>query len=166
MSEVTPKPYSEQSPVYEEPEAPPYVSHRCGAASDEIESLPRYTEQHDPAAPISTQDLNRILKDPWRDTRNDVTVWRRFIEGLGDKQTAEDRVFAERCITKHYFQAIAAGQEDVISLLIDNRLVTLSTKMLGMTPLLMAVSEKNMRVVQLLLELGAEPDEFGNAVSC
>ena len=52
-----------------------------------------------------------------------------------------------------------------MALLIENHLVTVNTKMMGMTPLLMAVSEKNVKVVQQLLELGAEPNEFGNPVS-
>ncbi|KAE9364116.1 ankyrin [Stipitochalara longipes BDJ] len=155
--------HSDHVPVYEESQAPPYVSHQDGPPSDEIESLPIYTEQHDPSAPIAIQELNHILRNPQRAKQNDVSIWRRYIEGLGGKQTDEDRVFAGRCIIKHYFMAIAAGQADVVSLLIENHLVTVSTKMLGMTPLLMAVSEKNVRVVQLLLELGAEPDEFGNA---
>ena len=165
MNDVSPKSQSKESPAYEEPQAPPYVAHRDATASDEIENLPRYTEQHDPSAPISIQDLNRILKDPRRERRNDVTLWKRFIKGFAGMQASKDLVFAERYIIKHFFLAIVAGKEDVISLLIENHLVTVNTKLLGITPLLMAVSEKNVRIVHLLLELGAEPDQFGNAVS-
>jgi Ankyrin repeat len=165
MSEMNPGTVATQVPLYDEPEAPPYVLHRRDPPSDEIESLPIYTEQHDPNAPISIRELNNILKNPHRAQENDVVIWRRYIDGLGGKQTDQERVFAERCMIKHFWSAIAAGQEDVIALLIKNHFVTVETKMMGMTPLLMAVSEKNVRVVQQLLELGAEPNEFGNPVS-
>ena len=154
-----------RTPLYDEPQAPPYVLHRHGPPSDEIESLPVYTEEHDPNAPLAIRDLNNILGDPSRAKENDIAVWRRYIDGLGGKQTEKEREFAERCMIKHFWSTIAAGQEDVIALLIENHLVTVNTKMMGMTPLLMAISEKNVRVVQQLLGLGADPNEFGNPVS-
>jgi ankyrin repeat protein len=166
MSDITSEAASaSQVPSYEESHAPPYVLHPHGSPSNENESLPIYTEEHDPNAPITIQELKNILTNPYREKENDVSVWRKYISGLGGKQTDGERVFADRCVIKYFFSAIASGQEDVVSLLIESNLVTANTKMIGMTPLLMAVSEKQVRIVQQLLELGAEPNEFGSAVS-
>lgn len=165
MSEISPEEAASEAPLHDEPQAPPYILHLHGPPANENESLPIYTEEHDPNAPITIQDLNNILADSHRPKENDVAVWRKYIDGLSRKQTDQESVFAERCMIKHYFSAIAAGQEDVIALLIENHLVKVNTKMTGMTPLLKAVSEKNVRIVQQLLELGAEPNEFGSAVS-
>lgn len=164
MSKMSSEPVTSEATLYEEPQAPPYLLHPHGSPANENEILPIYTEEHNPNAPITIRDLNNILGNPNRAKESDVPIWRKYIDGLGGKQTDEERVFAERCMIKHYFSAIAAGQEDVIALLIENQLVTVDTKMWEMTPLLMAVSEKNVRVVQQLLALGAEPNEFGNAV--
>jgi hypothetical protein len=153
------------SQIPDEQQAPPYVLHPHGPPVDEIESLPIYTEQHDPNAPITIRELKNILETLNRAKENDVNSWRRYLAGLGGKQTDDEREFAERVTIKHYFGAIAADQEDVIALLFENHLVTANTKMLGMTPLLMAVQKKNVAVVQQLMELGAEPNEFGNPVS-
>jgi hypothetical protein len=111
------------------------------------------------------QELNIALGISNRIKENDVKVWQRYIAGLGGKQTGEERAVAERSTIKHYFAAITAGQEDLISLLIESNLVTASTKMDGKTPLLEAVLNKNVRVAQQLIELGADPNEFGSPVS-
>jgi hypothetical protein len=165
MSEISPAAAACEAPLHDEPQAPPYILHLHGPPGNENESLPIYTEEDDPSAPITIQDLNNILADSHRPKENDVAVWRRYMDGLSRKQTDQESVFAERGIIKHYFSAIAAGQQDVIALLIENHLVEVNTKLAGMTPLLMAVSEKHVRIVQQLLELGAEPNEFGSAVS-
>ena len=148
-----------------EQQAPPYVLHPHGPPAAEIESLPIYTAQYDPNAPITMQELNIALGISNRIKENDVKVWQRYIAGLGGKQTGEETAVAERSTIKHYFAAITAGQEDLISLLIESNLVTASTKMDGKTPLLEAVLNKNVRVAQQLIELGADPNEFGSPVS-
>lgn len=149
----------------DEQEAPPYVLHPYGSPAAGIETLPIYAAQHDPNAPITIQELNIALGIPNRIQENDVKVWQRYIAGLGGKQTDEEKAVEERTMMMHYFSAIKAGQEDLISLLIENNLVTASTKMGGMTPLLEAILNKNVRIAQLLIKLGADPNEFGSPVS-
>jgi Ankyrin repeats (3 copies) len=146
-------------------EAPPYVLHQHGPPTDEIENLPLYTEQHDPNAPIDLKELNTILSMPDRAKQNDMAVWRRYIDGLGGKQTDPESTVFQQSMFRHFSMAIEAGQEDVIALLIENRFVTANTRLFGWTPLLMAVLQKNVRVVEQLMELGAEPNEFGGPVS-
>lgn len=155
---------SSQIALPEEQRAPPYVLHPHGPPAAEIESLPIYTVQHDPNAPIDIQELNLVLGIPNRNKENDVQSWQRYIAGLGGRQTDEEKAVAERSTIMHYFSAIKDGQEDLISLLIESNLVTASTKMDGKTPLLEAVLNKNVRVVQQLIELGADPNEFGSPV--
>jgi ankyrin repeat protein len=170
MSKDTAHATAMQGPASEEPQAPPYVLHqhpfRSGPSADEIENLPLYTEHHDPNAPIDIRELNKILCIRDRTRENDVNIWRRYLDSFEQgKQTNEEREIAKAYIITHYFSAIRLGQEDVIALLIENHLVTANTKLGAMTPLLMAVSKKNVSVVKQLLELGADPNEFGGLVS-
>jgi hypothetical protein len=155
-------------PRPQEPQAPPYVLHPrpfepAPAASGETECLPIYTEYHDPNSPISTRELNIALFTENRARENDVNIWRTYINCHGPgKQTEEERAIAETQIITHYFSAIERGQEDVIALLVKSHFVTANTKKSGITPLLMAISRKNVKMVQLLLDLGADPNEFGS----
>jgi hypothetical protein len=154
---------SSPGPPFEEPSAPSYVlhPHPLESVSGQIESLPIYTEQHDPNSPINIRELNTAL---WRGLRtNDVNIWRRYINSnRPGKQTEEEQKFEEAEIANLYFLAIEREQEDVIAMLIENHIVTANTKKSQITPLLMAVSKKNIRLVQLLLDLGADPNEFGS----
>jgi len=170
MSKHTTDAPASQGPASEEPHAPPYVLHqypfRSGPLADEIENLPLYTENHDPNAPIDIRELNKILCMRDRARENDVNIWRRYLDSLEQgKQTDEEREIAKAYIITHYFAAIRLGQEDVIDLLIKNHLTTTNTKLGATTPLLMAVSKKNVGVVKQLLDLGADPNEFGGLVS-
>jgi ankyrin repeat protein len=165
MSDIDGFSSGSQTALPYEQQAPPYVLHPHGPPAAEIESLPIYTAQHDPNAPITIQELNIALGIPNTNKENDVQLWQRYIAGLGGKQTDEERPVGERSAIRHYFSAIKDGQENLISLLIESNLVTASTKMDGKTPLLEAVSNKNVRVAQQLIELGADPNEFGSPVS-
>jgi ankyrin repeat protein len=165
MSDINSFGPGSQIALPDEQQAPPYVLHPHGPPAAEIESLPIYTAQHDPNTPITIQELNTVLGIPNRIKENDVKVWQRYIAGLGGKQTDEEKTVAERSTIMHYFSAIKAGQENLISLLIESNLVTASTKMDGKTPLLEAVLNKNVRVAQQLIEFGADPNEFGSPVS-
>jgi ankyrin repeat protein len=153
-----------QSPASEEPQAPPYVLHpRPLQSGDEIEDLPLYTEHHDPNAPIDIRELDKILLFRNRAIENDMKLWRRYLDNCASgKQTDRDREIAKPYIRPHFFSAIERGQEDVIALLIENHFVTANTQMAGTTPLLMAVLKKNVSVAKQLLNLGADPNEFGS----
>lgn len=80
------------------------------------------------------------------------------------EQAAIDQ--AKRDTISGFFQAIEDQQDDGIALFLSRNLVTANTtNQYGMTPLLAAVTTKNIRIVQQLLDAGAEPDAFGIAVS-
>ena len=69
-------------------------------------------------------------------------------------------------IIREYFLGIKQEKPDVIDLFISRGLVTANTvDEDGQTPLLAAVATKNIKIVQQLLDLGAEPDAFGVVVS-
>jgi hypothetical protein len=159
---------SSPGPLSEEPQAPPYAlpGHPLGSVTDQIDSLPIYTEHHDPNSPLTVSELNQILFNEHGARENDVNIWRRYISSHGSgKQTGKQQEVADMFVIRNYFLAIERGQEDVIALLIENQLVTANTKMSEMTPLLFAISKRNVRVVQQLLNLGADPNEFGSPVS-
>ena len=150
----------------DEPQAPPYVLHRHPIPSDQIESLPLYSEEHYPNAPIRIAELNEIMRENNRPRENDIVALRRYIDGIGaTKVVGEDRTFAEACMPNYFFEAIENGQEDVVNLLLEHQLVTANTKFGGTTPLLMAVSKKNVEIARQLLKLGADPNEFSFVVS-
>jgi hypothetical protein len=154
----------------EEPPEPSCILH-LGLpeySPDHIDNLPAYTGHHDPDTPLTIQGLYQILAIDTRARENDVNNWRRYIASNGPgKQTEQDREY----IIGRYFSAIIESQKDVIALLIDSHLVTTNTRMVNKTrktsttPLLMAVSKRNVQIVQQLLELGADPNEFSCLVS-
>jgi hypothetical protein len=76
--------------------------------------------------------------------------------------TAVDFKDSEHLITNTFFQAIANGQDDLISQLIDNGLVDLSKirNNLGHTPLFAAVDSRQTRIVQQIMDYEVEVDQF------
>jgi ankyrin repeat protein len=62
------------------------------------------------------------------------------------------------------FLAIDHGDVDIVAFLIENDIITPNTKRLDETPLLRAVTRKNVALVQRLLDLGADKEAFGCAV--
>ena len=65
-------------------------------------------------------------------------------------------------VVRAFFHAIDNHQDDVVALFIDSKLVTASTTNAdGKTPLLAAVAAQDIRIVQELIDFGADPDDFG-----
>jgi len=154
-------------PVAEGSQAPPYIQHRdpLELLGDRIEYLPLYREQDDPNCPLTIHEVDDILRVHTRARENDLNIWKRYLDGCeARKKRADESVY----IIPHYFLAIENGQEDVVTFLIENDFVTANTLMFNLTPyttpLLKAISTSNVRMVQLLLELGANPNEFGCVV--
>ena len=77
----------------------------------------------------------------------------------------EQRSIERESIVRQFFAAIAESQADAVDLYLTRNLVTANTKNdFGKTPLLAAVDTKNVKIVQQLLDAGAEPDAFGIVV--
>lgn len=160
-----------QEPATVQPQVPPYTPHPnpLGTSDDHIENPPEY---YDPDTPLAFEELYRILSDGTRAQEDDVKIWRRYINTC----RPEERTAGEKNdIVSLYFSAIIANQEDVVALLIENHLVTANTKNAEandtgttktaiLTPLIIAVSGGNVQMTRRLLELGADPNEFGCAV--
>lgn len=97
----------------------------------------------------------------------DIESWRQYLEIYPsptkpwDERDAQENSFAVSSL----FFGIDFGKEEVIAFLIENGIVTPNTKREGETPLLRAVTKKNIRMVKHLLDLGADKDAFGAAVS-
>lgn len=97
----------------------------------------------------------------------DLDTWRQYIEIYPpstkpwDERDANENAFAVSTL----FLGIDLGKADVIAFLIENNIVTPNTKRAAEAPLLRAVTKKDPRVVQRLLNLGADKDGLGSAVS-
>lgn len=154
-----------ESQLAEELEAPTYILHQYGPPNAEIENLPLYTAQHDPNAPITASELNNILCNPDRARENDVNIWRRYLNGSSEKKVDLGSSEKRSSLIRNFAMTIEAGQEDVMALLIENNLMTANTRFYGLSPLCLAVLQKNVRMVQQLIELGAEPNDFSGPVS-
>lgn len=69
-------------------------------------------------------------------------------------------------IVEEFFRAIEREEDESVALLIQNNLVTANTtNRAGGTPLLAAISANVMPIVKQLLDLGADPNAFGQVVS-
>jgi hypothetical protein len=69
-------------------------------------------------------------------------------------------------IVKELFDAVSREDAEAIALLIQHNLVTANTTSeTGQTPLLEAISKKNIAIVKELLDLGADCNGFGVVVS-
>jgi hypothetical protein len=85
--------------------------------------------------------------------------------GLLYQGPTDELLRVRQAIVTGFFNAISEGQEDAIALFINNNLVTANTtNARRKTPLLAAVETKNMRIVQELLDFGADPHAFGVVV--
>lgn len=110
----------------------------------------------DGTAPLSHDDIT------W-----DLETWRQYAQiyppstKSWDERDATENLFAVSSL----FLGINLGKDDVIAFLIENGFVTPNTKLAEETPLLRAVAKTNVRVVKQLLDLGAEKDALGSAVS-
>jgi hypothetical protein len=151
--------------------APPEYEAGPSAPHDEIEPLPEYTIRR-PRCP------QEIIQYRWnRDNHQhscglphgtDLEAWREYIQLHPPSKTP----WYERDTNKNFhavssfYLAIDQGEEDLVAFLIGNNVITANTTTsVGETPLLRAVTKKQARVVQTLLDLGAEKDAFGCAVS-
>lgn len=81
----------------------------------------------------------------------------------GNPFAASDGVTrAKQTIVNAFFNAIDQSKSDAVALFIDNHLVVANTTDLrGRTPLLAAVSTGHIRMVQELIDFGADADAFG-----
>jgi hypothetical protein len=150
--------------------APPGYEAGPSATHDEIEHLPEYTRTQ-PHGPLEITQYRRN-----RDNRQhscghphgtDLEAWREYIQ----LHPPSKKPWDERDANKNFhgvsslYLAIDQGKEDLVAFLIENDIVTPNTKLREETPLLRAVTKKRVRVVQMLLDLGAEKDALGCAVS-
>jgi hypothetical protein len=164
-------------PVVEESQepAPPGYEPGPSATHDRAEPPPAYTEG-EPSDPQRIQQARRNRATSRHHEIWDLETWRQYIEIYPpskkpwDERDAKEKFHAASSL----FSAIAQGKEDVIAFLIENDIVTPNTKRVGGlmfgeetedTPLLQAIIKKNVRVVQQLLDLGADKDVLGSAVS-
>lgn len=87
---------------------------------------------------------------------------------VGSKRLEINADEAERArfrIVFTYFNAIRTKKDEVVAMLIDRGLVTADTlDGFGVTPLLTAVAHGDVRMVQELVDFGAQIDRFGNPV--
>ncbi|KFX86934.1 hypothetical protein V490_08705 [Pseudogymnoascus sp. VKM F-3557] len=148
-------------PEYEpgtEPTPPEYDlgTERLPGYFRELSGLERILQarRHSNAATLSRDDAT------W-----DIESWRQYLEIYPpptkpwDERDAQENFFAESSL----FFGIDFGKEEVISFLIENGIVTPNTKRDGETPLLRAVTKKNVQMVKYLLDLGADKDALGSA---
>lgn len=155
------------APEIQEPPStlPEYTAHGdLAVGSDHIEPVPTYSEHDNPYSPLTLQGLRNVLAERNRTQEQDLILWRRYLESGPSDSELLDADFSPEL-----FSAIEKGHQDVIALLIEHGLVTANTKAQGTkpeeeTPLLKAVASRNVQIVQLLLSLGAAPDEFGYVV--
>lgn len=83
--------------------------------------------------------------------------------GPGGPFAASDEVMrAQQTIVNAFFNAVEGNKSDTVALFIDNHLTTAqTTDWRGRTPLLAAVTSGHIRMVQELIDFGADPDAFG-----
>jgi hypothetical protein len=71
-------------------------------------------------------------------------------------------ILVQQDIVGSFFAAISTKKDEVVAMMIENNFVTANTtNSLGQTPLLAAVAAGNVRMVQELVDFGAEVDGFG-----
>jgi len=159
-------------------------SQLAAVSSTMVEPLPLYVQDQVPQSPFDML-LTRIAV-PLSTTHPDArTILESFVEsqkapaydGPEKHQSHEpiDRypnafipdqlTRVKQQIVKELFDAISRDDAEAIALLIQHNLVTANTiSETGQTPLLEAVSKKNIAIVKELLELGADCNSFGVVV--
>jgi ankyrin repeat protein len=97
----------------------------------------------------------------------DLEAWRQYFQAHPPSKKPWDERDANENFhsVSSLYQAIDQGKEDIVAFLIENNIVTPNTESFFETPLLRAVTKKNVMVAKTLLDLGAEKDAFGCAVS-
>lgn len=102
----------------------------------------------------------------------DISSWTpenpdaRLARILAEDESSREAQRQKQQIIREYFLGIKQEKPEVIDLFISRELVTANTvDEDGQTPLLAAVAMKNIKIVQQLLDHGAEPDAFGVVVS-
>jgi hypothetical protein len=150
--------------------APPGYEVGPSATHDEVEPLPEYTRTQ----PRGPQEIIQYRRN--RNNRQlscghqhgtDLEAWREYVrlhppsKKPWDARDSNENFHAVSSL----YLAIDQGKGDLVAFLIENDIVTPNTKSVEETPLLRAVTKKQVRVVQTLLDLGADKDAFGCAVS-
>ncbi|TVY82600.1 26S proteasome non-ATPase regulatory subunit [Lachnellula suecica] len=148
----------------QEPSPPEYEAGPSNQPNT-TDQLPVYTQDGSLSSNL-LQDLPRLLANPDRDRAQDIEVWRGCVARKLDGKLETKRSYEEDvAILWGLYNAIDNGQTDVVEFLMEQNLVTPNTQRNGETPLLRAVSEGKTEVVRTLLDLGADPNAFGTAVS-
>jgi hypothetical protein len=81
---------------------------------------------------------------------------------IGGLATTNETTTLQASIVRQFFTAIKTKGDEVVALLISSNIVTANTtNELGQTPLLAAVAAGNVRMVQELMDFGANVDMFG-----
>lgn len=131
------------------------------------EPLPEYARRPSGLESILQVRRNSTATLSHDDVTWDLESWHRYAEIYPpskkpwDERDANEKYFAVSSL----FLGIELGKEDVIAYFMENGMVTPNTKRENETPLLRAVTKKQVGVVKQLLDLGADKDAFGSAVS-
>lgn len=97
----------------------------------------------------------------------DLETWLEYLEiypdltGPWEERSEEEKLL----VLSSLYLAIENGREDVIAFLMENGIITPSTKWERETPLQWAVAKKNVKVVQQLINFGVDKNELGCVVS-
>jgi ankyrin repeat protein len=150
--------------------------------SGAMEPLPLYVEQETELSGVEAIIAVLPLSSYWHAL--DQNTVKAFIESQAQVETGPKKTGAPEPIMKYpgipyqaptdelmpvrqaivagFFDSISRGREETVALFINNNLVTANTtNAKGKTPLLAAVATKNVRMVQQLLDFGADPNAFG-----
>jgi hypothetical protein len=148
---------------------------------DGIEPLPAYVAEEDGQGSVqallsgllqSTDDgpgldptVVKELLEAEHQRRSDKKQIGRFSSYYGHDSDTDELAYLADAINRALFDAIAKGQSEYIALLLDNKLIDPNTiDRNGKSPLLAAVEAQRVRIVQELVDFGAETDEYAVAV--
>lgn len=141
----------------------------------EISFAPAYTERPDPVVTLE----NALARNTEHIQDLDLSAWLTYISSpyREDKLKSPDRSsLVNNQLIKCFFTSISNGHEEAIRLVLSEGIVSANTtlragmwnthfdkdpELIGETPLIRAVKTRNLGMVKLLLEQGAEVDTFG-----